>query len=155
MNLLRPVSRKEELVTQEIGKEILVYDLRSNKAHCLTETAAFIWKNCNGQNSISDLKDLVEKEFGSKVNDEFIWLALDQLSQEDLLEEKIQSKGITRREILRKIGVATIIALPIVASLSIPDTALASSTCGNICSPLNPRTCAPGCICQGSVCVPV
>lgn len=150
---IRPLSRKSNLVTREVGKEILIYDLETNKAHCLTETAAFIWKNCDGKNSIAELRKLVEKEFKTSVNEDFVWLAIDQLSQENLLQEKVPHKGVTRREILKKIGMAAVIALPIVASLTVPDTALASTTCGNICSPANPRTCAPGCTCQGSICV--
>lgn len=149
---IKPVSRQKELVIQKIGNEFLVYDLRTNKAHHLTETAAFIWQHCDGKNSISDLKTLVENEFDTKINEDFIWLALDQLNRENLLEDKIPSYGISRREVLKKIGVAAMVALPIVASLSVPNTALATSTCGNICSPANPKTCAPGCTCVGSIC---
>ncbi|MCS6874438.1 MAG: PqqD family protein [Pyrinomonadaceae bacterium] len=150
---IKPLSRRNNLVTQEIGKEVLVYDLENNKAHCLTETAAFIWKNCNGENTISDLKNLIEKEFKASITEDFVWLAIDQLNREELLQEKLPVRGITRREVLKRIGAAAMIALPIVASLTVPDTALASTTCGNICSPANPRTCAPGCTCQGSICV--
>jgi len=149
---IKPVSRQRELVIQKIDNEFLVYDLRTNKAHHLTETAAFIWQHCDGKNSISDLKTLVENKFDTKINEDFIWLALDQLNRENLLEGKIPSYGISRREVLKKIGVAAMVALPIVASLSVPNTALATSTCGNICSPANPKTCAPGCTCVGSIC---
>lgn len=149
---IKPVSRRQELVIQKIDNELLVYDLKTNKAHHLTETAAYIWQHCDGNNSISDLKTLVEKKFDTKINEDFIWLALDQLNRENLLDSKIPSHGISRREVLKKIGVAAMVALPIVASLSVPNTALATSTCGNVCSPANPRTCAPGCRCVGSIC---
>jgi len=42
-----PVARKEGLVIQETSEEVLVYDLTSNKAHCLNQTtrAAFVRRN--------------------------------------------------------------------------------------------------------------
>ena len=39
-----PVARKSGLVVQEMPDEVLVYDLNSNKAHCLNQTAASVWK---------------------------------------------------------------------------------------------------------------
>ncbi len=47
-----PIARKEGLVIQEMPEEVLVYDLDTNKAHCLNQTAAFVWKSCDGKNSI-------------------------------------------------------------------------------------------------------
>lgn len=38
----RPLARSEGLVIQEMPDEVLVYDLETNKAHCLNETAAFV-----------------------------------------------------------------------------------------------------------------
>ena len=45
----RPVARQEGLVIQEMPDEVLVFDLKTNKAHCLNETAAFVWKACDGK----------------------------------------------------------------------------------------------------------
>ncbi len=50
-----PVARKEGLVIQEMPDEVLVYDLDTNKAHCLNQTAAFVCKSCNGRNSVADI----------------------------------------------------------------------------------------------------
>ena len=62
-----PTARKEGLVIQELSDEILVYDLNSNKAHCLNLTAAFIWKACNGKNSINEIVSNFEKQTGGKI----------------------------------------------------------------------------------------
>ena len=43
---MRPKSRTDNLVVQEMNDEVLVYDLDSNKAVCLNETAAIVWKSC-------------------------------------------------------------------------------------------------------------
>jgi hypothetical protein len=59
----KPIARIEELVTQEIDGELLVYDVRTNKAHQLTETAAFVWKNCDGTKSIEDIRKITAEHF--------------------------------------------------------------------------------------------
>ena len=74
-----PIARKNDLVTQEVPDELLVYDLVNNKAHCLNQTAAAVWKSCDGTRSVSDLAQMVSGESGQQVNDDFIWLAIDQL----------------------------------------------------------------------------
>ena len=56
-----PKARSSELVIQTVGNETLVYDLNSNEAHCLNETAALVWSKCNGQLSIDD----ISKSFGA------------------------------------------------------------------------------------------
>lgn len=134
-----PVARKEGLVVQETAEEVLVYDLNSNKAHCLNQTAAFVWKSCNGDNSISEITKLFEKEIGSAVQEELIWLAIDQLNEKNLLAADLESKfaGRSRREAIKKIGLATVIALPVVASLTAPTSALASTSCACV----NPGGC--------------
>ena len=43
-----PTARKNGSVMQEMPDEILIYDLDTNKAHCLNETSALVWKACNG-----------------------------------------------------------------------------------------------------------
>lgn len=131
-NTTFPSARKSGLVVQEVPDEVLIYDLESNKAHCLNKTAAAVWHACNGSNSVDDITAVLEQATGSKVTDEMVWLALDQLSENNLLEAEVKANfnGQTRREVLKKIGLASVIALPIVASLVAPKSALASASCG-------------------------
>lgn len=154
-----PVARKEGLVVQETTEEVLVYDLSSNKAHCLNQTAAFVWKSCNGNNSISDITKLFETETGADVHEDLVWLAIDQLNEKNLLEAELASNfaGRSRREVIKKIGLAAVVALPIVASLTAPTSALASTSCACV----NPGACLTqtGCPsttnCNGSgICAP-
>jgi hypothetical protein len=153
-----PLARREGLVIQEMPEEVLVYDTNTNKAHCLNKTAAFVWKSCDGSHTINDIAGLMEEEFGTNVPDDLVWLAIDQLGKDDLLEvSEIPAKGISRREVIRRIGIASVIALPVVASLVAPSSALAAVSCGCI----NPPACATqiGCaslvLCNGlGVCAP-
>lgn len=126
-----PVARRNGLVVQEVPDEVLVYDLDSNKAHCLNKTAALVWKSCNGSNTISDISKLVESQAGGNVSGDIVWLAIDQLSENGLLETQINSKfaGQSRREVIKKIGLASMVAIPVIASLVAPQNALAVGSC--------------------------
>ena len=44
-----PVARTESLIVKEVDGETLVYDLTTDKAHCLNDTATRVWKNCDGR----------------------------------------------------------------------------------------------------------
>ena len=129
-----PRARKEGLVIQELSDEVLVYDLDSNKAHCLNQTAAFVWKACDGKNSIGEIVNDFEKQTGGKVSEDLIWLAIDQLNEKNLLTEEMPRRfeGQNRRQVLKKIGLASVIALPIVASLTAPTAALAVTCSGTV-----------------------
>ncbi len=141
MNPLNPIARSNGLVVQEMPDEVLVYDLDSNKAHCLNETAAFVWKSCDGTNSVADIVREFETNIGGRVSEDFVWLAIDQLHENGLMAAGTAPKfaGQSRREALKKIGLASMVALPVIASLVTPQSALASGSCGCI----NPGACAP------------
>lgn len=130
-NPQNPVARKSGLVIQEVPEEVLVYDTETNKAHCLNKTAALVWKSCDGTRSISDIASYVGSVSGEKVTDDFVWLAIDQLNTNDLLEKQIEAdfKGMSRRDVIRRIGLTTVVALPVIASLVAPPTALAVGSC--------------------------
>lgn len=144
-----PIARKDGLVIQETTDEVLVYDLTSNKAHCLNQTAAFVWKSCDGNNSISDITNRFQKEIGSSVHEDLVWLAIDQLNDKNLLEKDISADfaGRSRREVIKKIGLAAVIALPIVASLTAPSSAMAASSC--VCN--SPGNCTAQTTCPSTV----
>lgn len=149
-NPQKPVARQEGLVIQEMPDEILVFDLETNKAHCLNQTAAFVWKSCDGVNSVSEIARLFGDESGKPVQEDLVWLAIDQLNENNLLAEQVKAdfKNQTRREVIKKIGLAAVIALPIVSSLVAPTAALAV-TCS---SSTNTTPCGTAGICCNGVC---
>jgi hypothetical protein len=126
-----PQSRRNELVIQELKGELLIYDLATNKAYCLNETSALIWQLCDGSNSIAEIRQSISKKLKSAVTEDFIWLAIDQLKEENLLENstavKIEFNGLSRREVIRKVGLASVVALPLISSLFAPTAAMAQS----------------------------
>jgi len=159
-NSQKPVARHSGLVVQEMPGEVLVYDMDSNKAHCLNETAALVWRSCDGNNTVEDIVRSFERNAGAKVSEDLVWLAIDQLNSNGLLADTVESKlaGQSRREVLKKIGFASVIALPVIASLVAPQSVLAFTSC--TCNPGQPLGCTPqvpaGCggTCNpGGVCV--
>ncbi len=150
---IAPLGRKEELVVQDMNGEVLIYDLKENKAFCLNETSAMVWQLCNGENSVSDISQSIGKKLNSPANEDLVWLALDQLKKENLIansEEIVPDfNGMSRREVIRKVGLGTMIALPLVSSLIAPTAAQAGSpgngtlgTRASTCT--NATTCSPG-----------
>jgi len=146
-NSLQPVARKTGLVIQEMADEVLVYDLNTNKAHCLNQTAAKVWMACDGKTSVGD----IAASFGKGSNEDLVWLAIDQLNENDLLESQLASKfaGQSRRDVIKKIGLASVVAIPVIASLVAPQDALAAQSCR--CT--NPNQCVgPNINCPSTTC---
>ncbi|HMO80138.1 MAG TPA: PqqD family protein [Pyrinomonadaceae bacterium] len=153
-----PIARSAGLVVQDVPDEVLVYDTEKNKAHCLNRTAALVWRSCDGKTSVSELAKIVGDQAGEEISDEIVWLALDQLSKTDLLERehRLETFGRSRREALKKIGLASMVALPIVASLAAPQSALAnlSCACTTVADCSGPGVSCPTAGCSGEgVCI--
>lgn len=139
-----PVSRSADIVVQEAGDELLIYDLKTHKAFCLNKTAARVFNACNGKSGFYELKSKY------KFTDDLIFLTLDALRKKNLLEENSDQSpftGLTRREAIQKVGLGSMIALPVITALIAPISSQAASGClpaciaagGNICA-----GCAPG-----------
>jgi hypothetical protein len=148
-----PLARRNDVVVQELQGEVLIYNLQNNKAFCLNETSAMVWKLCDGNHSIEDIRQSVSRETGSPVTDDLVWLALESFKKEELLENGSAMppafNGLSRRDVIKKIGLGTMVALPVVASLIAPAAAHAQS-CLPDGAPCNGTTpCCGGAICEG------
>ena len=131
-----PKARTDQLIVKELPDETLVYDLADDKAHCLNDTAAQVWKNCDGNKSVGEIKALLAEEACAPIDEGVVWLALDQLEKFKLLEEGPTAPavfaGMSRRQLMRNLGVAAV-ALPMIVSIISPSPAQAAS-CGQTCS---------------------
>lgn len=128
----KPIARKNDLVVQETADEVLVYDLNTSKAHCLNSSAAMIWRSCNGSNTVADIVREFESNGVGSVSEDFVWLAIDQLNENGLLETNTAARftdGFSRRQALKTIGLASAVALPVIASLVAPQHALGAVSC--------------------------
>lgn len=150
-----PRARTEGLVIRELPEEVLVYDLDRDKAHCLNQTAALVWKHCDGQASVAELVRILEQELQTPVPAEVVWLAVQQLGKAHLLTERVERPGgdarLSRREVMRRVGWAAAVTVPLVTSIVAP-TASQAGTCvssGGACT--SPAQCCTG-ICVSNVC---
>ena len=154
---LIPAARTADLIVQEADGETLIYDLKSHKAHCLNHTAALVWKYCDGRYTIAQVAQSLEEESGAQVQQDVVWLAVEQFEGLKLLLEPVGrvSGGarISRRELARRLGLATVIALPFIASINAP-AAIQAATCAGVeepCDGVNPPCCS-GLICFNGLC---
>lgn len=151
-----PVSRKKDIVVQDLEGETLIYDLKINKAFCLNETSALIWQLCDGTKSVDEIAQLMSNNLNGSANENLVWLGLDLLDKENLLSEftKLppEFKQLSRREVIRKIGLGTTLALPIISSVTAPTAVQAQSTAcvnlGDTCTGTIQGNCCPGTFCQ-------
>jgi hypothetical protein len=119
---LNPVARNSELAVEELGDEVLVYDLSTDEAHCLGATAARVWRACDGDTTVEAL----ERTLGLTADD--VTKALEELERCSLLAAP--PAGITRRELnlkVTKVGAAAA-ALPFIVSVAVPAIAAATPT---------------------------
>lgn len=148
----KPLSRQTDIVVRELRGEILIYDLQTNLAFCLNETSALVWQACDGTKTVGEISNHISFQLKLPVTEDFVWLALDQLKNDNLLEEdSIASnpfEGLSRREVIRKIGYASLVAMPVIASLIAPTAAHAQS--GGCFGDNNAGQNALGCTCNSA-----
>ena len=153
---LIPEARKEGLVVQELSDEVLVYDRTRNKAHCLNSTAALVWGYCDGKTSVPQIARAIESKINEPVAEDIVWLGVEQLDKNHLLRERAQfpeyKAGLSRREVMKRVGLAAAITLPVVTSIIAP-TATQAANC--IASGQPCTTSAQCCsnVCSGGACV--
>ncbi len=152
------LARHQDLVVQELPDEVMVYDLKRHKAHCLNKTAALVWNHCDGQTSVTELTAVLRREAGSAVDEDVVWYALEKLNKAELLEGTLNlpvKDGMSRRRMMRRLG--TMIVIPAVISLVAP-TALAQASvvtlgkkiaCGQCNNQANPAGCTADTCCTG------
>ena len=135
-----PRKREQQLVIDELPDEVLIYDLDRHKAHCLNQTAALVWQRCDGNSTPSQIARRLTRKLRAHFNEDLVWLALRQLERLHLLEQSISLPhkflGMSRRQMIRNLGLAAAVAVPLVTSIVAP-TAAEASTCvssGQPCS---------------------
>ncbi len=163
---MTPKARKKDLVVQELAGELLVYDLNSDKANCLSKSSALIWQACNGKRTIREIAEDVEESLGGPVSDDFVLFAIEQLNKADLLEVQDEYsnafEGMSRRDVIKRVGLASAIALPIVSSLTAPmavhaiscppaGTGMADIPAGSGCPCVQPQDCSGGACMSGTM----
>jgi hypothetical protein len=121
-NEMKPRSlKRDQLVVEELGTELMIYDQKRNQAFCLNHKAAFVWQNCDGKTTIAEIAVKLASASDEPADEKVVQFALQSLSQDGLLEPStfllMVPAGITRRDLMQKIGVRAAISLPLVTAL--------------------------------------
>lgn len=142
----KPVSRQSDILTQDLENELLIYDLQINKAYCLNQTSAMVFQLSDGVRTVSEISELMSRKLGILFSEEFVWLALQDLEKENLLRKSEEMTdylvSLSRREMVKKAGLASMAALPIIASVIAPSAVAAQSNSSVRC--LVPGDCPSG-----------
>jgi hypothetical protein len=121
--LSKPLARDTELVIEELGDELLVYDQTNELAHSLGAAAARVWRACDGERSAKALSAELDMDADTVAR------ALEELNECNLLDHGQQLTGMTRREATLKTakvgGVAA--TAPLIFSILAPVPAMAAT----------------------------
>lgn len=136
---LRPRKIQSERFTiREIEKEILLYDEQTHRAWCLNPSSACIWRLCDGHNTLLQIAAAASLSLGEPVTEDLVLVTLAELREKDLLEpdgDELLPQGVTRRQMIARIGLTAAALLPVVAAIVAPPAASAqtggSGTGGN------------------------
>ena len=112
-----PLARSHRLLVEELGDELLVYDLESDRAHSLSPDAARVWARCDGETGVEALSAELGLDSGT------VGRALDELAACELLDTVTDPvTGSTRREVTVKLvqAGAAVAAAPLILSVTAP-----------------------------------
>jgi hypothetical protein len=144
-----PHARKDNLVIRELDDETLVYDTQRDEAHCLNQTAALVWKDCDGKTTAAEAAQSLQSALGVPVDSDIVWLAVKQLQRFHLVQSNAKSPSVSRRDLVLKYAPAAL-ALPVIMSITAPTPAFSASCVpdGGACNGSLP-CCNPNSACLG------
>jgi hypothetical protein len=124
-----PQARRDGLLEETVGEELLLYDQDSHTAHCLSPIAARVWRHCDGEHDLTGLAQL------AGAGRDLIAGALHELREKDLLADEPALTengvpgGVSRREAIVKAARygATAAAGSMIVSATAATPAMASS----------------------------
>jgi Coenzyme PQQ synthesis protein D (PqqD) len=130
----RPLARTDGLLTEDVDGEVLVFDEAHEIACRLNDSAALVWRHCDGKRTIADLVAVLTSEFGDVADEDMVMIALDNLVEHELIESGYEPRDpsatkYSRRNFIRRIGTAAVAATsaPIVYSMLVPAPSAAAS----------------------------
>ncbi len=118
-----PLARKDDLIIKDMDSEMVVFDAQNNQVHALSPLSRRVWQLCDGMRSIREIA------IAAILPLETVELALAQLSERDLLAERLPSAPTAKTNRRRSLAVAAAaaVAVPMILSVTAPRAnALAS-----------------------------
>lgn len=142
-----------EFATAEVGDDVVLFDEQRMQYHELSWDAGAIWTRLDGLRSVEDVSAIVYGDQSSE-NVARVDHAVQLLAESGLLHGAGADRpsSLDRRTMTRLVvaGVAGVVGLPVVKSITVPDAASAETTflpAGQSCGPQVNGVCAPGLCC--------
>ena len=120
--MMKPQARTQGIVARDLSGELVVYDLDRHEAHCLNETAAAVFRHADGHHTLEQIAVHLGAPAGTGID--IVDLALEQLTAAHLIEEASlhapTDPGVSRRDVVRRVGLGAAVLLPLVTSIRLP-----------------------------------
>src|SRR4030095_5429254 len=84
---MKPRAKRDGLLSEDVGDELIVYDENRHRGHCLNRTAALVWRHADGERTIADLAAILQAELDPVADENLVWHAVDRLNAAHLLDE--------------------------------------------------------------------
>jgi len=120
---MKPLTRRDGLLLRELPDELLVYDTKQHRAHCLNRTAATVFRRADGTLTVADLARLLDPDAPRPAGEAAVRMALERLDEAGLLEGGPFRPALSRRDVVRRVGLGAALLLPAVASIVAPTPA--------------------------------
>lgn len=118
-----PVARKTDLHLEEVGDDLVVYDLRTQAAHSLNAAAVYVWEQCDGRQTVAEIS-AAARDAGLPWTETTITDAIAQLEAQGLLAPTLVDRATAPRLTRRVLAKAAIAALvPAIVSIATPAAA--------------------------------
>ena len=150
-----PRARENDVMSERLGDELLLFDASTNRAHSLNATAATVWHACDGTRNREKIAEHCQ------LDPLAVELALDNLADANLLTDYTPpAQRVSRRTAIRRLALtgATLgIALPVIRTIVAPSAAMAASTAtcseqGGQCGGTHGAICCSGLYCKTGMC---
>ena len=103
-----PKARSENLLVEEVAGELLIYDVSNNRAHCLNESAAAIWRHCDGSRSIGKLAKHLFPNLEASGAQRLVGVGVERLRRRRLVESSVAAPpavDLSKRQLLKKVAI--------------------------------------------------
>jgi hypothetical protein len=127
-----PRRMQESVSIQPIGTESLVYDERRHMAFCLNESSSAIWLLADGQHTVAQISVAASVQLNAPVSEDLVLFAIAELRRDGLMEPSTVAESVpalSRRAMLRRLGVSGALLLPMIAAVLAPTAAQAYNGC--------------------------
>ena len=129
---MRPRAQRSGFLVKPVGDQLVMFDQSRQQLHVLSQTTALVWRHCDGRHTVAELVDVVGGELGTPVDESLITLALQQLDEARLLENRLAPAAadvsVSRRDMLHMAGaLAAGIMLPTITSCGVPTEPAAAA----------------------------